>query len=237
MFEDSTFESTGRIRTRSRRWMIATFVLNASVLVALILIPLIYPEALPGKLMTILLTAPPSPPQEVSRQQEVTRVTRRTSDTIGPQLTVPRQLPKGLGQETGSETILGDTQLLSMNDPIGIPDGNPFRSGAANPVKPVVRPEGPPHISSGVAAGLLIQKTLPVYPPIARASRTEGRVELQAIISKFGTIENLHVVSGSPMLQQAAIEAVKQWRYRPYMLNGEPVEVETTINVIFSLGR
>ncbi len=236
MFEDSTFESTGRIRTRSRRWMIATFVLNGSVLVALILIPLIYPEALPGKLMTILLTTPP-PPQEASRQQEVTRVSRRTSDTMGPQLTVPRQLPKGLGQETGSETILGVTQLLSMNDPMGIPDGNPFRSGAPTLVKPEVRPEGPPHISSGVAAGLLIQKTLPLYPPIARASRTEGRVELQAIISKFGTIENLRVVSGSPMLQQAAIDAVKQWRYRPYMLDGEPVEVETTITVIFSLGR
>jgi protein TonB len=83
--------------------------------------------------------------------------------------------------------------------------------------------------------GLLVLKTLPLYPPIARASRTEGTVVLAATISKTGTIENLRVVSGSAMLQQAALDAVKTWRYRPYLLNGEPVEVETTVNVNFRL--
>lgn len=98
-------------------------------------------------------------------------------------------------------------------------------------------PQGPAHISSGVAAGLLIQKTIPNYPSIAKAAGSQGTVTLQAVISKSGTIENLRVVTGPAMLQQAAIDAVKQWRYRPYMLDGEPVEVETTISVIFSLGR
>ena len=82
---------------------------------------------------------------------------------------------------------------------------------------------------------MLIQKTIPVYPPIAKATRTQGTVELQATISKSGTIENLRVISGSPMLQQAALDAVQQWIYRPYLLNGQPVEVETTVNVVFRL--
>ena len=92
------------------------------------------------------------------------------------------------------------------------------------------------NISGGVAQGMLLQKVTPVYPPIAKAARVQGTVVLEAQISKTGSIENLQVISGPAMLQQAAIEAVKQWRYRPYLLNNEPVEVETTVNVIFSLG-
>jgi protein TonB len=91
-------------------------------------------------------------------------------------------------------------------------------------------------ISSGVMQGMLLQKTTPVYPPIAKAARQSGTVVLQATISKTGTIENLHVISGPQMLVQAALDAVKSWRYRPYLLNNEPVEVETTVNVIFTLG-
>jgi protein TonB len=75
-----------------------------------------------------------------------------------------------------------------------------------------------------------------MYPPIAKAARVQGTVVLQATISKAGTIENLRVVSGPAMLQQAALDAVKTWRYKPYLLNNEPVEVETTVNVIFTLG-
>ena len=76
-----------------------------------------------------------------------------------------------------------------------------------------------------------------MYPAIAKATGTQGTVVLQAVISKTGAIKNLRVVSGSPMLQQAALDAVGHWRYRPFLLNGEPVEVETTVNVVFSLGR
>jgi protein TonB len=91
-------------------------------------------------------------------------------------------------------------------------------------------------ISSGVMQGMLLLKTSPLYPPIARAARVQGTVVLQATISKTGSIENLHVVSGPAMLQQAALDAVKSWRYKPYLLNNEPVEVETQVNVIFTLG-
>jgi TonB family protein len=93
------------------------------------------------------------------------------------------------------------------------------------------------NLSAGTAEGLLIEKTNPIYPPIAKAARVTGTVVLQATISKTGEVENLRVVSGPAMLQQAALDAVKTWRYRPYLLNGLPVEVETTVSLIFSLSK
>jgi len=90
-------------------------------------------------------------------------------------------------------------------------------------------------VSQGVSQGLLIKKVQPSYPPLARQARIQGTVTLQAEISKDGTIENLRLMSGHPMLAPAAIEAVKQWRYKPYLLNGEPVAVETTVMVNFTL--
>jgi protein TonB len=83
---------------------------------------------------------------------------------------------------------------------------------------------------------MLLNKTTPLYPPIAKAARVSGTVVLQATISKAGTIENLRVISGPAMLQGSAMDAVRSWRYRPYLLNGDPVEVETTVNVVFTLG-
>ena len=90
-------------------------------------------------------------------------------------------------------------------------------------------------VSQGVSQGLLIRKIQPNYPPLARQARIQGSVLLQAQISKDGSIQNLRLISGHPMLAPAAIEAVKQWKYKPYMLNGEPVEVETQITVNFTL--
>jgi periplasmic protein TonB len=75
----------------------------------------------------------------------------------------------------------------------------------------------------------------PAYPPLARQVSIQGAVELRAIIGKAGTIENLVVVSGHPMLVKSAIEAVRQWRYSPYLLNNDPIEVETEVTVIFVL--
>jgi protein TonB len=91
-------------------------------------------------------------------------------------------------------------------------------------------------ISSGVMAGNLLEKVTPQYPAIAKAARIQGTVVLEATISKDGTIQNLRVISGPPMLRQAALDAVRSWRYKPYLLNGEPVEVQTTVNVVFNLG-
>jgi protein TonB len=91
-------------------------------------------------------------------------------------------------------------------------------------------------ISNGIAVGLLIQKTAPVYPPIAKSAHVQGTVVIQATISKAGAIVNSHVVAGPPMLRQAAQDAVQTWRFRPYLLDGQPVEVETTVSVVFNLG-
>jgi protein TonB len=122
---------------------------------------------------------------------------------------------------------------LGNATPGGLGNG-PFRE---QPAPRVVHsaPSAPLRISSLVASSLVGQRTVPVYPPIAIAARVEGTVIIAATISKSGTIENLRVVGGPAMLQQAALNAVQTWRYRPYLLNGEPVEVETTVNVVFSL--
>jgi protein TonB len=87
-----------------------------------------------------------------------------------------------------------------------------------------------------MSEGDLIHKVVPTYPPLARSARIQGQVILQAMISRQGTIENLRVLHGHPMLVPAALAAVQQWRYRPYILNKEPVEVETQITVNFFLG-
>jgi protein TonB len=234
MFEDSTFDSTKRIHTRSRRWMFATFTFNAAILLALILIPLFNPEALSGKAITILMTAPPVPveqPRPVVRPAQATAAPSQARDPFQ----VPRQIPINIYVPNQPEpsTTIDPSALASSTSGPGSPDSI-FHGLGTHPT--VVQAHiGPKQISSGVAVGMLIRKVVPEYPIIGRNMRVEGTVVLQAMISKSGTIENLRVVSGPQLLQQAAIDAVRQWQYRPYLLNGDPVEVETTVNVDFKL--
>jgi len=107
----------------------------------------------------------------------------------------------------------------------------------SRPVLPIAAPPAriAPVRVSHISEGNLIRKVQPAYPPLARSARIQGVVVLQAVISKQGSIENLQVLTGHPLLVPAAIEAVRQWHYRPYVLNNEPVEVETQITVNFSL--
>ncbi|MGA8440121.1 MAG: energy transducer TonB [Candidatus Sulfotelmatobacter sp.] len=125
--------------------------------------------------------------------------------------------------------------VLGGGDPHGLP--GLFESGT-HPVLPTAPPTPVTHPLrlSHMSEGDLIRKVQPAYPALARSARIQGVVVLQAMISKQGTIENLRLLTGHPMLAPAAIEAVRQWRYRPYILNGEPVEVETQITVNFALG-
>ena len=90
-------------------------------------------------------------------------------------------------------------------------------------------------LAQGLSQGLLLKQVPPAYAPLARQARIQGTVVVRAVISKDGSVESLTLVSGHPMLVPAAMDAVKQWKYKPYILNGEPVEVETTINVNFTL--
>jgi protein TonB len=148
----------------------------------------------------------------------------------------PRRIPSTIVTTAGPEPE-SLTGIASLDPNIGTPGGfgDVFRP---QPAPRIVHPDpkGPMSVPSTVAAGLLIRKVIPQYPQLAKAMHVEGTVALAATISKAGTIVNLRVVCGPPMLQQAALDAVSDWRYRPYLLNGQPVEVETTINVIFSLG-
>ena len=158
------------------------------------------------------------------------------SEMMNNQLTAPTRIPhdiKMVAEKEAPQASFGVSGSDFGGSSNGVM-GSLFGATAA----PKVKAETPKkiNISSGVAAGMLLQKTQPVYPPIAKAARVQGTVVLQAKISKTGSIEDLHVISGPAMLQQAALDAVKSWRYRPYLLNNEPVEVETTVNVIFTLG-
>jgi len=237
MFEDSTFESMGRIHTRSRNWMIATFFVNGSIVTALVLIPLLHPEALRHLVdpvhiaVPVMETAPPHVRQQVQSAPQTSVSPIMAPINIQPQIRIdagPNRPPEGdtpgpISMDTGGSGIPGGTDV--------------FRGRPEPVVNHPAAPTGPKTVSSGVMQGQLIYQVKPMYPAIARAVRMEGTVVLAAVISKSGTIENLRVVAGPAMLQQAALDAVKQWRYRPYMLDGQAVEVETTINVVFTLGR
>jgi len=233
MFEDSTFETMGRIHTRSRGWMMATFAFNSSVLLALVIIPIIHPEMLPQLTSPILMQVPP-PVQEprpmVQAQHAPATPTATSSSPIQAPRLIPSQLPIVEIDIPGPPTPI---ELGGDPNGTGGPD-NAFNGRMHPDVRQAV-PAVTQHVSSGVMQGMLIDKVIPTYPAIARMARASGAVVLQATISRTGTIENLRVTSGPAMLRQAALDAVKQWRYRPYLLNGQPVEVETTVEVDFTL--
>jgi protein TonB len=233
MFEDSTFESTGSIRTRSRTWMAAAFSFNTTIVLALILIPLLYPQALPRMATIFLMAAPTAPaPQPRPIAKPVNAVLVR-SEALDDRFAAPRRIPTKIFIADHPE-VLQPINVANMDAGGGSSNTAPF---AAETHRPAVRQEqkAPFRVSGSVVEGMAVRKTLPVYPAIAHAAGVEGTVVLAAIIARDGSIQNLHVLSGPAMLQQAALDAVRTWRYRPYLLSGEPVEVETTINVIFRL--
>jgi periplasmic protein TonB len=151
------------------------------------------------------------------------------------QLSAPSRIPNDLKMLAGKEPSPSSGFSATGLEGMGNSGGNVF-SGQSGPK---VRAEAPKkvNISAGIAVGLLIKKTPPIYPPIARNAHVAGTVVIQAMISKAGTVQNLHVISGPTMLRQAAQDAVKTWRFRPYLLDGEPVEVETVVNVTFALAQ
>ena len=160
------------------------------------------------------------------------------SEMMNNQLTAPTRIPHDIKMVAEKEAPPSNNFGVAGMEGLGGSNSGVLGSVFGSGNGPKVKAEAPKkvNISAGVAVGMLLQKTQPVYPPIAKAARVSGTVVLQATISKTGTIENLRVISGPAMLQQAAMDAVKSWRYKPYLLNNEPVEVETTVNVIFSLG-
>lgn len=242
MFEDSLLESGGRLTTKRGQWATFGFVLEAVAVGVMVLIPLLFTEALPKtQLMTFLVAPPPPPPPPPPAAAPIKIVKQVQTDIVNGQLRTPTKIPEKIQMIKEDEA---PPPVMSAGVVGGVPGGIPGGQmggviGGIISSTPVAVPKiATPQrvrVSQGVTQGLLIRKIQPNYPPLARQARIQGSVLLQAEISKDGAIENLHLISGHPMLAPAAIEAVKQWRYKPYILNGEPVEVETQITVNFTL--
>jgi len=194
-----------------------------------------------GQLMTFLVAPPPPPPPPPPAAAPVHVVKQVQTDIQNGQLRTPTKIPQKVQMIKEDEA---PPEMAAGGVVGGVPGGVPGGQmggviGGIISSTPVAVPKvATPtrvRVSQGVTQGLLIRKVQPNYPPLARQARIQGQVLLAAEISKDGSIENLHLISGHPMLAPAAIEAVKQWKYKPYILNGEPVEVETQITVNFTL--
>lgn len=236
-----TLDSSWVDRSRRGWTTLTSFGLQALVVGALLCIPLLHPDALPlfRKIAAPVSLGSPNP--EPVTPQRAPGGGFAGHHVLSPIiLMVPPSIPTGISHVTDTETppAIGDGVGIP-GDRTGVPGGLPFSVGEG--IRPAI-PPAPPTIThvvriSRMSEGDLILKVQPIYPAIARMAGIEGEVLLEAVISKTGTIEKLHVVRGHPMLVPAALDAVSRWRYRPYLLNNEPVEVETQITVNFTLSR
>jgi protein TonB len=238
MFEDSLIESGNRLKTKRGLTTSFTFVMEIILVGVMVLIPLLFTEALPKAQLLTGLVAPPPPPPPPPPPAAVIKVVKIQTNMINDQLRTPTKIPKKI-EIIKEEEVPPQMAGVVGGVPGGIPGGtmNGVIGGIANSAAIVPKIATPTRVrvSQGVTSGLLIVHPQPTYPPLAKQARISGAVVLQAEISKDGSIQNLHVISGHPMLIQNALEAVKRWKYKPYILNGEPVEVETTITVNFTL--
>ncbi|HUJ95039.1 MAG TPA: energy transducer TonB [Terriglobales bacterium] len=221
--------------------MLASCGIQALAVSALLALPLIYTERLPLHLTSRLVTQapPPAPSGPLPQAHSSGRATSNL--TIDNRMVAPAEVPRNIAQideqtapppvdlNPGVRGGIGDRR--GWNSVVS-PWGNALNPVVLSPSKPAPTPR-----VSHIMEGNLIYRVQPQYPPLARQARIQGSVVLQAVISREGAIEKLQVLSGHPMLVQAAVEAVRHWRYRPYVLNGEPVEVETEVTVNFVLSE
>ena len=248
MFADSVLDF-GQQNKRHAFATTTSFVLNCLAVGVMLIMPLLFTESLPkAQLLTFLVAPPPPPPPPPPAAEQVQRVVRQIqTDLLNTgQLRTPSRIPQKVQmiKEEDAPPPMPATGGVVGGVPGGMPGGqvggvigsivNSTSNLSAVPKFVPVTPQRV-RISQGVTKGLLIHKQEPAYPPLARAARVQGEVVLSAVIDTNGQITNLNLMSGHPMLVPSAIEAVKQWRYKPYLLNGQPVEVETTITVIFTL--
>lgn len=238
MFEDSLMESGGRIKTNQKWTGLISTLVQLGLVGFLVLLPLIFTEALPkGQLTTWLVAPPPPPPPPPPAAPQIQHV-QKVSEIVDGALRTPSKIPKKVQMIQQEEAPQQNAGVVG-----GVVGGVPGGSsggviggiiGSAAPPPKVATPQKL-RVSSGVIEGLKLNAPTPTYPQMARIAHIQGDVILQATISKSGIVENLRGVSGHPILIQAALDAVRQWKYKPYILNGEPVEVETTIRVQFHM--
>ena len=246
MFEEMVVSSQVSKKTNKPWTVVLSMALQLLFVGILILIPLIYTEALPKTMMATMLTAPPPPPPPPPPPVAATVVHVKPQAHLmdAGKLMQPRAIPKDV------KVIKEDAEPdVSSGMTGGVPGGVAGGSmggvlggviggvGTAAPPPPKPKLNGPLRVGGNVQSARIINRVQPVYPPLARQTRISGTVRLHAIIGKDGTVQQLEVMSGHPLLQQAALDAVRQWRYQPTLLNGDPVDVDTTIDVIFSLNQ
>ena len=230
-------ESTLVKKNTNKRWTVVLSTLVQTVILGvLVLIPLIHTEALPQKMLAIPLVAPPPPPPPPPHPASPTgarrvRVIRSEAwhqpsiiPTIADVLTAPDTPPEVID--------------APMNGAFSDIPGQGIIVNSAPSLPPPPRPTAPTRIKQGgvVTAASILSQTRPVYPALARQARIQGSVVLHAIIGRDGRVAQLEVMSGHPLLVLAALDAVKQWLYKPTLLNGDAVEVDTTITVTFIMG-
>jgi periplasmic protein TonB len=241
MFEDSLFASNSVSNPRRGWTALTSFFVQTLFIGVLVALPLLFTEALPLTHLTDYLTVPPAsaPPDTVEVVHHATRPP--DSNMMGDRILQPTRIPNHIQSavdDTSPEVGAPDGVIGSSNFASNV--NSDFMHSILNNVHPSVAHPSlanskPVIVSRGVSEGLLIHQVKPTYPHLAVITHTQGEVILQAVIGRNGTIQNLHVISGHPMLIKAAVDAVQQWRYRPYMLNGEPVDVETQVRVTFTI--
>jgi periplasmic protein TonB len=242
MFEDCLVESSADPISPSKRWTtFASISLQFAVAAVVIALPLLHPETLPFHVDSpkVLLPLPPKPPVPTVREERPASSSASNSvpvqsrPLITPSLLPSRDLPTNDNPPPLAPAGTG------MNVSDGIPNAFLASNSGHGPRVSIAPPKAPAkllHVSSGVSEGMLMAPIRPIYPAIAKAAHVEGTVVVEALISKTGTIESLHVVGGPPLLQSSALDAIRAARYQPYRLNGEPTEVQTTITVNFRIG-
>ena len=251
MFEQTFVNAGGKT---NKTWtVVVSFLAQIMVIVVFILVPMIYFDALPKSQLSSFLVAPPPPPPPppppAAAPPKVIKIIPRQFDA--GRLTAPKQVPKEVAMIKEEELPPPSSGGVIGGVPGGVPGGSaggiiggiigsvPTAAPPPPPPVKVEKPVTPQRIRVGgqVQAAKLIRQPKPIYPPLAKQARISGHVLLNAIIGKDGTIQNLTVASGHPLLIPAALEAVKQWVYQPTLLNNDPVEVVTQIDVNFTLSN
>jgi len=241
MFEDSLVESAALLRTHNRWPAVISITAQLCAAAVIISLPLLHPELLP---LTHVLPATLAPPRPPVPPPAPVHLAERPAAPATPAPSAPNVVPNtpvftSLIHPTGPAV---DAPPLPAIDIGNVNPSLPPGINTAAPAAPHVSvtapaaPSKPLNISSGVSVGNLIAPIRPEYPQIAKITHTQGTVVVEAIISRSGGIESAHVLSGPPMLQEAALAAVRQARYRPFLLNGQPTEVQTTITINFRMG-
>jgi protein TonB len=235
MFEESMVESLAVPVPETRRWTVAaSLIFQISVAFVLATLPLLYPESLTSRVIAPLVFTPPPLRVPVPVRQSPTENSAQ-STTIPVIEHLSNPVFSGHGSLSSEDAAPILDRGINMGDAIPsllMDQSSHSSSVSAAPVQSIPKSVRVSHLS----AGMLLTPIRPVYPVIARTAGVSGQVVVSAVISNTGTIESLQVISGPELLRRAALDAIQTARYRPFLLNGQPVEVQTTITVSFRLG-